>query len=1006
MSNFHFEVPHNFTPKDKKINLIKDSYNYVQKQTSALRRTWPEYMVLKVVTVYRDNTFDLTTPDEEHLFERVMAIDPRAKDFYRPGKAVTVRFNNVNGGRPYIKFGYGFMGDAVDLTIRQILFGDGSWTTPEADSLNSHGLTVANRQILLNSGGTLTTLESGIQRFSTAGGAGTWFYFVSHLDQLGLLAFTTPVTLSESTTTVLACFATLWDSYLTGFSSGQGAIREYCIGGLDISLHTRTLTYSPGYELRPQISNYPVPASDRNHGYFFVDIVTDSYGVYIVTLENGIIVHRRSDDAQHKSAWTPDQSLPGRTGSCSVYGQWLVEGCYTGYDKSQNALDQFNGLMQYTDPALAYLGMRDGTFEQIRLPDNANRAMFRFYVRDATTMVYTGYEIDLKAMVSGVTPRKVHSCGAWYPYGVALYDSGGTELDLGDGTLLLYSGADYNMQCNRWPWLARPAATEGGTPPAVEVWFWVCTQAGKAGDEVNNAGRSYWTLCALQPATSITEIKNQLITSADPIPYIEPYTGWWADQQAAQAASSAASLETGAPDSFEGNASYAIYVADDPGYVPEDPVNPVGGRLYVTGTTEVRLRGSIYNGTVANNPQNDDMDRFVPHPLPTNAGALGPVESQMQDGMVPTSDHVPSGCFDLHANHYCILGKPVKVASGIAGILEYDGEVPLKVTTETQTGTKYWFAGFKNILKPWFIYVYFCDPDNPDGEAMGGSAPDRYMYRDFQPYETEPHNTSAPGTDLFDFIVQGTDTLNFYTYNCAGTASAPVSPVFTPQTVDVRRYVATRYTIKVSTWETLHKTHIIKTSYDGATKTEKDISEYTTWDPLRSNCPVFGNCWQCIAVKDFLFIIIERVYSQDDPLNQFTSFEPRLEIYKLSDLTLMKQESLRPLSDTGNLLLCDRTLAPRMRVGYNSAGECFAQIFTEWITVADDSRGDRLEVMQHLKSEMKYKTGLTRTDHLFQGTKEAGIPLPTEASNWVQNGDNIFWIEGSNSVVKYTPLPP
>lgn len=122
-NEFNFSIPVDTYAKAKNKSSLVQTYNnnkeHFERAIKNQRKDWPEYMVLKVVTVYPDNTFDLTTPAEEHIFERVSAIDPRAKDFYQPGKAVTVRFNNVNGGRPYIKFGYGFMSQPADVSVER-----------------------------------------------------------------------------------------------------------------------------------------------------------------------------------------------------------------------------------------------------------------------------------------------------------------------------------------------------------------------------------------------------------------------------------------------------------------------------------------------------------------------------------------------------------------------------------------------------------------------------------------------------------------------------------------------------------------------------------------------------------------------------------------------------------------------------------------------------------------------------------------------------------------------
>lgn len=122
-NEFNFNLPIDSyakaTPKSSLIQTYNKNKDHFAKVIKDQRKDWPEYMTLRVVNVYQDNTFDLASPDGEHIFERVGAIDPRAKDYYQVGKAVTVRFHNVNGGRPYIKFGYGFMGDVQDVSIVQ-----------------------------------------------------------------------------------------------------------------------------------------------------------------------------------------------------------------------------------------------------------------------------------------------------------------------------------------------------------------------------------------------------------------------------------------------------------------------------------------------------------------------------------------------------------------------------------------------------------------------------------------------------------------------------------------------------------------------------------------------------------------------------------------------------------------------------------------------------------------------------------------------------------------------
>lgn len=207
-------------------------------------------------------------------------------------------------------------------------------------------------------------------------------------------------------------------------------------------------------------------------------------------------------------------------------------------------------------------------------------------------------------------------------------------------------------------------------------------------------------------------------------------------------------------------------------------------------------------------------------------------------------------------------------------------------------------------------------------------------------------------------------------------------------------------------WTKGHKTWLVRTSEDGFSRIKKDISERFTWNNSTADrakdLPLLGCVWQVTPVGQYVFVLRQCYWSVTSGKPDQTKREPYLEIYS-KELNLLQKISLHPPTDTGRALFGIYDLAPRMRVGFDAAGSAWAEICTEWITLTDYNAINRLELVQHLKTEIKYKAALERTDHLWQGKKEAGIPLPGEMSNIVFHGDRAYWIEGNNSVVQYAP---
>ena len=967
MSNFHFEVPHNFTPKDKKINLIKDSYNYVQKQTSALRRTWPEYMVLKVVTVYRDNTFDLTTPDEEHLFERVMAIDPRAKDFYRPGKAVTVRFNNVNGGRPYIKFGYGFMGDAVDLTVYDIFFGDGSWITPEADYLLSAGLiTAADRQIKVSTTlGTLSQIAT-VTRFETGSDLyGDTSKFINISDQLGLLSFTVADGVG-GTVTVLALFTTLWYHATASIIGTSAKIREFSIAGSTSGLFdNKTWSYSsyfPGYEVQQSKGPYYY---NRRNCYFFIDLITlpAEAGIYVVALETGIYAHKReaSSTVVHTN-WAYDKNRPNRTGNIQSYGKYLLECGYLGTDRSDNALNEFNGTLQGNDPAHSYTyNENNGYYDLVSLPDDAGRSVLHFYVRKED-LTYDHYALDLRAIFPQ-TIYRLYSCGTYRDNQTNLYDEAGAELKpTGDpegiGLILSPSSAyTFWTQSSRWPVLAYTVASVN----KIEFWFWVCFTEG-TGVAI---GQSYWSLVALDAISRTFTVKNQLVTAGAPT-LLYPSAEWLAAQMSTWEAYAEASMQYEAASSLM-----------DPGSDGDYPTINESGELINTPLYfPRRLQGVSCDGFDPEPGKNNRpwaSDKFIPHPLPgdTTDSFYAFQDEFLFDSIYLTSRQAPSGVFDQRGHHFQILSEPFHYADG-TGLSTITPIVP----TITQVYPANYYFIYQDVPADWAqstFYKYFEAGVFPEGE--------------------EPDERTV-------LIVGGYwddgDGIVFHPSYSYG----PLTWTSIPCTYE-ERYHAPGLVL-VGDFYTRYKTWLVVTS-PTAPVAKIDISEYKTWGSagtLFQNIPLLACVWQWEVVGNYLFIVRQCFTGTYDP--GINAREPYLEIRNKVTGTVLYKESLRPAGGTTHSCMYD--FPPIFRTQKDSQGNAYAQIYTSWLASGGDATNFSQRI--HVKTDIKFTGSINREEHIYTGIKETNIPSPHEISNMVINGRNMFWAEGSNSVEKYTPPDP
>ena len=620
--------------------------------------------------------------------------------------SVTLVFSNPSEHRnPVIinKLNSGVSIDSNRLLTSKIMFGNGQWVTPESDFLNSCGLTIPSNQVLIRLDGlrpgTLTTLSS-FPRFSTGSDLyGQWEDWISSSDQLGLLSFTSSSG-DGGSVTVLAVYSTEWfrSAYIGGYI---GKIREYSIAGSGSGIADRDIYFEGGQEHRGGRESSRL-AMGRRQGYFFVDLVTDSRGIYIIPLETGIYAFRRFDGAMRKTNWVQDVLNPTNSGSVSVYGKYVLGSGWAGYDKSESALAAFNASLQGADPAAAYLA--DPTFGwlgRIKLPDDSTRGVLRLYTRiseevdpDNYGLAYAYSEIDLKGRIPGKTTRRIFSNGIYFNVARALLQSDGSPLTApGGGDLAFAARIKSNLQSLRWPWLI--------AADRIEAWLSVCSQSD--GPTSADPGQCYWTLYSLdvKRATPDVTVRNQLVTPATPAT-IERFPGILATRTTEILADAAASRAVDGGDDAYYPSGYLIGFSntfEDGHFVHSD----------------YYLAGYFYDGEDPALPADGwtEEDRWIGHPLPGDLASpdytvVGPSTDVGLDAIVPGSGASPTGAKDLDGNHYEAASEPIhilddlQVQSGYildpAGLLIPGGSVikaTLVKSNVTDTFRQYLYAGHR-----------------------------------------------------------------------------------------------------------------------------------------------------------------------------------------------------------------------------------------------------------------------------------------------------------------------
>ena len=89
-------------------HIIKTASDMIAKSMPRYHRAHPEFLTCKILTVYKNNTFDVQDLHDSKVYLNVPSVTPDSWMYYQPGQAVHVRYYNVDSDRMFIRFGQGF----------------------------------------------------------------------------------------------------------------------------------------------------------------------------------------------------------------------------------------------------------------------------------------------------------------------------------------------------------------------------------------------------------------------------------------------------------------------------------------------------------------------------------------------------------------------------------------------------------------------------------------------------------------------------------------------------------------------------------------------------------------------------------------------------------------------------------------------------------------------------------------------------------------------------------
>ena len=416
---------------------------------------------------------------------------------------------------------------------------------------------------------------------------------------------------------------------------------------------------------------------NRRGGWLFIDLLSDTTGVYVACLQDGFYFLRRSDHHVFRASYPADVSrvspttdpadgsaatlLPTalRTGSHCMFGAWILDCSYDLYDNSASINADWSNTNQVK-------------------PNHTNRGQVWSSIR-ASDFTMNHQSIDLKQLV----PNLVRSMGC------------GIQVSLWN-----------NLPATRFPilWdeLSNPAA------PRHEAILWFCG--------IDNSWNSHIVLARIELSDrTLTTIEDRVAPMSFPLQYpgiISDALGWWTSECNSSRVPYRSGLDDQAlslnPANSAGYTSASLLVNADSDCLVGGPNNgqkisntslPANHYLTAHGNTvgEDCHDNSIYRGfdfggydSSALVKSSQTATFCLPHPLPGDVTEddIANLQSDAYSGalpgtLTPGSIYSPSGVVGAQQNHYLIhseadymitstaLGSPVS-----AHTAPFDPSVP------------------------------------------------------------------------------------------------------------------------------------------------------------------------------------------------------------------------------------------------------------------------------------------------------------------------------------------
>lgn len=892
------------------------------------------------------------------------------------------------------------------LIVKTKTKGDGQWVTPEADFLNSRGLTVASKWLRFSTPHVLNTL------FATARwGSDPWGAIAMYSEPLGQVAFTVKV--PSGTATYLATF---WVNFDGGWYGTNGTITETVIQG-QFATTQRTINFgtNPSNGINYETLEGDSFFRERRQGFLFVDVVTKDTGIYVLPLRNtGIYVIDRATGSAGFTPYPADANRGfTRGGSVSCYGKFAVECGYTGWDHSDQALEQYSSLIDFRDPI---------NIEGITLPDHAGRGKVWVYTRK-DDLTFDSAAVDLKA----VTPNlmRILGCGCFSSDTQYWHD---TSTDEYVAYASPYTPSWQRILSHRFPWIL-----EKRKDPLVMIQTSVMTKVKTFGDP----GLSMWQLLSLNPNSKEVKVVNQKINKNAPM-YAHP--GWLEERRIAYSIESAASILPGNPE----GSPWGATTNRTENLTTDGNGDPVVFEYQTVQRTRGWKLEAIDEFRDGDTNAFEFRDAFLMHPLAGDVdehsyNAISNLIGLGYDSWASiTSPLNCSGVVDGYQRHFCVVSEPIPFVNRLQRYEKTDnlGNRFYELLSQfSEYRTVYWYYGAKGAAKQ--FHDYFHSDDDPYYAAGHGGAPMDQAAFD----ANNPPGNDYPELLLQDGDITASDALQLDSWFSPSvwpvwevnirfdSESNPIPPVFnttdggdyinptiltlTPFQYETKLvYAVINRARQLSDWN-VYKTWLICSKPNGGDSFPPiDITQYLSWpssgtsDPSRIdsavNYPALLNVWCLEVIAERWAFMVRQLNWKANSSGVITSDldlqfrEPHLDIWDLKSLSLVKRVSLHPPTDVARSLSGFYENVPKMIPGITAEGFPCATIWTTWMGASFN----REQVAQAITEVCLRGNDLERHDSLFTGKKQAGRPLSMEVDTMVINNGRAYWIEDSASIVE------